>query len=226
MAILVQDTLNRANTAGNTAIANAAGWGTSSDGNTWSSAGSTQTWSIDNGDTGALAAGKMTGALSDTFALLSANTYKDAELLARFQSSVTASCSMGFTTRYTATNNQYTARLTTNGASGSILIKKNVSGTSTTLVTQTITLNGSTWYWLRFRVQGSNLYAKVWADGSGEPNAWTIVASDTALSAAGNVGFWYSLAATTNFAWVNSFTANTIPGGFALRQHHASGRLQ
>lgn len=209
MAILVQDTLNRANTAGNTVISNAAGWGTSSDGNTWSSAGSTQTWSIDNADSGALAAGKMTGALSDTFALLSANTYVNVELLARFQTSVTAACSAGFTARYTATNNQYTARITTNGASGAILIKKNVAGTSTTLVTQTITLNGSTWYWLRFRVQGQTLAAKVWADGSAEPGAFTVQATDGALSAPGNVGFWYSIHATTDFVWVNSFTASS-----------------
>lgn len=209
MTVQVQDTLNRANTAGNTTISNAAGWGTSSDGNTWSSAGSTQTWSIDNADSGALAAGKMTGALSDTYALLSSNTYINVELLARFQTSVTAACSCGFTARYSATNNQYTARLTTNGASGSILMKKNVSGTSTQLATKTVTLNGSTWYWMRYRVQGTNLYAKQWADGSSEPSAWDITASDSAITSAGNVGFWYSLHATTDKVWVNSFTAST-----------------
>lgn len=37
----------------------------------------------------------------------------------------------------------------------------------------------NTVYWARFRVQGSQQYAKVWTDGSAEPSAWTTSGTDT-----------------------------------------------
>lgn len=45
------------------------------------------------------------------------------------------------------------------------------------------------WYWMRFRVQGSSLMLRVWADGQPEPAGWTVSATDTGI-AAGSAGLY------------------------------------
>ena len=45
------------------------------------------------------------------------------------------------------------------------------------------------WYWMRFRVQGTTLSLKVWADAANEPSAWTWTGSDAAISS-GSVGVY------------------------------------
>ena len=39
--------------------------------------------------------------------------------------------------------------------------------------------------WVRFRVEGSTLKAKVWTDGTAEPAAWEVTGSDSSITAAG-----------------------------------------
>ena len=46
-----------------------------------------------------------------------------------------------------------------------------------------------TWYWLRFRAEGTQLSAKAWADGDPEPAGWTATATDTGIGA-GSVGLY------------------------------------
>ncbi|HET7231410.1 MAG TPA: hypothetical protein VFJ16_15485 [Longimicrobium sp.] len=43
----------------------------------------------------------------------------------------------------------------------------------------------NTWYWIRFRAEGSTLRGRVWADGSAEPAGWTLTVTDGALSTGG-----------------------------------------
>lgn len=61
----------------------------------------------------------------------------------------------------------------------------------------------NTWYWLEFRVQGTSLKARVWAEGDTVPN-WQLDTTDGTHTAAGFAGFgglnqqfiqvdWYSL---------------------------------
>lgn len=45
-----------------------------------------------------------------------------------------------------------------------------------------------TWYWLRFRVNGTTLQVKFWVDGDSEPASWGIETTDSDISAAGWVG--------------------------------------
>ena len=39
--------------------------------------------------------------------------------------------------------------------------------------------------WVRLRVEGSTIKAKVWTDGSAEPSNWEIEVTDTSFSEAG-----------------------------------------
>lgn len=78
-----------------------------------------------------------------------------------------------------------------NTSATSIQISKVVAGTLTAIgaavtITALVT-NG--WYWMRFRVNGSDIKAKIWeADHTSEPAAWTIERTDTAITAAGWLG--------------------------------------
>lgn len=82
------------------------------------------------------------------------------------------------------------------------------------------------WYRVRFRVTGTTLQAKWWADGAAEPAAWTIETTDSTHTAAGFVGF--AASAEGRYDWVGvgtgGDTAPTAPphtisdaGGIAPR---------
>ncbi len=53
--------------------------------------------------------------------------------------------------------------------------------------------------WVRFRVQGSSLSAKVWTDGTPEPSGWELTATDSSITAAGvlQLKWWRPSAATS-----------------------------
>ena len=67
-------------------------------------------------------------------------------------------------------------------------VAKYVSGTATALVTQALTLLANTDYWLRFRVNGTALQARIWLATDAEPGTWGIDTTDTSISAAGWAG--------------------------------------
>jgi len=46
-----------------------------------------------------------------------------------------------------------------------------------------------TWYWLRFRAEGTTLRVKAWADGTPEPSAWTHTANDAGIPS-GSLGLY------------------------------------
>ena len=52
--------------------------------------------------------------------------------------------------------------------------------------------------WIRLRVQGGTISAKVWTDGEAEPANWEITATDTAITTAGvlQLKWWRSGSAT------------------------------
>ena len=198
MTILVQDNFTRANTAGNTTISNAAGWGTSSDGNTWASAGGTPTWQIVSNQ------GKVTNTSVDTYALLSANTYADAEALVRVSTSVSSTANwQGVTLRFQNATNAYYAYM----RGTHVTIGKSLSNVHTNVADTTFTQSSNTEYWIRFRAQGTTLSAKIWADGSGEPSTWTISGTDTSF-ASGQVGIFLSPDAVGTTAVYDSFSVN------------------
>lgn len=48
--------------------------------------------------------------------------------------------------------------------------------------------NTNTWYWLRFRVNGTDVKYKLWEDGTAEPASWTQEATRSTPTAAGGAG--------------------------------------
>lgn len=74
--------------------------------------------------------------------------------------------------------------------------------------------SANTWYWMRFRVSGTSLQVKVWADGTPEPSSWTTSDTRASPSAAGGVGVHcFTPNANNDWAWFSVATGgDTAPG--------------
>ncbi len=203
--VYVQDTFARANTAGNTTVSNAAGWGTSSDSNTWTNlhATDTPTFSI-NGDRGEV----TTSALDNQLAL-SSTIYGDVEVLVRLTTAVIASNWNGVMLRDTGGITGYLCILR-NTAGAQLSIVKDVAG-GTIIASATFSWSSSVPQWIRFRAVGPNLFAKAWADGTTEPSAWTITTTHTAYTS-GRVGIFSSPNLTTQTVFFDSFVVKDASG--------------
>lgn len=97
--------------------------------------------------------------------------------------------------RFTNTDNCYLARLAFNtNQTLTLTLRKRVAGTETLLATALnssvagLTHAADRMFRIRLQVAGSTLRAKVWLDGSVEPEAWSATATDTSLSSAGSFG--------------------------------------
>ena len=116
-------------------------------------------------------------------------------------------------------------------------VTKYVSGTSTSVVTQALTLLANTDYWLRFRVNGTALQARIWLTTESEPVTWNIDTTDTSISAAGWSGvFAFSLDSdpefdaiaiatngdTASFGTSTSTVSSDLGDSYALRADTAS----
>jgi hypothetical protein len=110
----------------------------------------------------------------------------DAELLVKWQWSAAGSDRIAdFNLRDTAAGTYYSVRVT----STDVILRKSVSGVGAAQ------LNGygqaqaiGVWYWTRFRIRGTKMLARVWADGATEPAAWQVSGTDSAITAAGKIG--------------------------------------
>lgn len=60
--------------------------------------------------------------------------------------------------------------------------------TYTAITNGTFSVTSGTWCWVRFRVNGSTIQARAWADGDSEPGTWQCSATDTTYTTAGHVG--------------------------------------
>jgi hypothetical protein len=228
MSIVAQDTFTRANRAANTLVAT--GWGTASDGETWATPTGSGSFAITSNE------GTITSCTVMTFVQLGSNTLVDCEVLARVTMNSTNYTMVGVTMRQTSSNTTYRVRINSAVPSQGFSINKTVAGTSTTLVSATFTPTLGTFYWIRGRVQGSNLYAKIWQDGTSEPSAWTLTTSDTSITGAGGYGFCCQSTVSTDTAQFDSFSVENLrttwdaagrfnlqlPGGHTLS---ASGRF-
>jgi hypothetical protein len=78
--------------------------------------------------------------------------------------------------------------------------------------------SGTTAQRLRFRVQGSTIEAKVWAVGTSEPAAWSVIATDTAIAGAGVIQVAHSHTTGTHTVFIDDLavsdpaTDTTDPG--------------
>ena len=70
-------------------------------------------------------------------------------------------------------------------------IHKYVAGVSTTLLIIQLGLNyfvAGDYYWMRFRVNGTDLKGKIWRDETDEPSDWTAETTDSGIAGVGWVG--------------------------------------
>lgn len=196
MTLLGKDTFSRSNQSG---------WGTASDGQTWSTQSGTPTLSIASNE------GHATSVTALAYVELGSTTTADIEVLVRVKVSDTNVTAAGVTLRATGTTTFYRFRFNSNSSTQGIGIVKTISGTTTNLFTTSFTVSTGTFYWLRARAVGSNLYVKGWQDGTAEPAAWSTSGTDTSITAAGGFGVCVNSSSGTSTFDFDSYYAVDYP---------------
>ncbi len=203
--------------------ATSTGWGNTSDGQTWTLVSGAGTYAIGTGaytisgssttygDGGTLTA---TNALSVQYC--GVKTTADFEQLVRVKIVNNVGSSIGLLGRGNgAGNTYYRCRL----KSGNLDVLSVLNGTGTTIGTAAFTVTLGSYYWIRFRVTGSTLKAKVWlADGTLEPTAWNVtIASDTSIVGAGRFGIVSNPFNTSEICTYDSYscTDGTAPSSIS-----------
>lgn len=203
MTTVRQDTFQRANVV--------SGWGTATDGNAWTiQSGNSQSVTSDEG--------VISGSTSSTFATLGAAlTSVDAEGLVRWDvGALTSGSNAGILLRWTNSSNHWLARWS-EGSGLQVMVK--VSGTYTTLGTTAVTVTAGTFYWLRFRAQGTTISVKHWQDGTTEPSGWTAQYTNSSQNVAGMAGLYgYAASTTLNY---DTYSVNDL----ASTAHALSGTV-
>lgn len=167
------------------------GWGTSTSGDTWTTeGGSASNFYVMDGD-GVI---ELT-TVNSSRRVLTGPSWVDVDQKMLVQVPIVAltdSIDPGLLARYDTNSNYYLGTLHFhNDATVDVRIRKVVGGTFTTLaISDLLQPNyapGSK-VWVRFRVQGDQLKAKMWFDGVAEPNRWDIEVTDTSHDEGGDVG--------------------------------------
>ncbi len=213
MTQIVADTFTRGDTAGNTSISNAAGWGPASDGNAWSTANPSMTWKITGNE------GTATGNASATQALLSALTQANANALVRLKVS-NAADNIGLVLNFIDASNFYRFKLTAT----QIVVDNMTAGVVTNLITAAFTRTANTFFKMRGQVSGGTVFVKIWLDGSAEPAAWTATAMDAAPLGAGKAGLLIGISTAAHTATFDNFLVvtppvNTVASAIGKRGH-------
>lgn len=151
-------------------------WGNSSDGRMWGGdANNNAAFSIVNH------AGQVSGAQGALQATLNV-TNADAEILVSGSVSwfdANGDINLGCVLRWQDPRNWYKVLI-----NGSVLqLLRDVGGKITVLGSKPFQAAGDTNYSIRFRVLGSNLFAKAWPSAQAEPANWTVMLVDTHLVA-------------------------------------------
>lgn len=160
----------------------------------WTSTGST--WAVRE-KTGALG-GKVLEHTRTTTAIRGLSydapgTDTDTEILFRFRSTSNAASQIGAVLRGSGAagaGNGYVV-LNTAPPGADLRISRMVGGAFTTLQSLDIPTDwtANTWYWVRFRVNGNRLQAKIWNANVMEPAGWLLDVVDSSPSAI-NTGGW------------------------------------
>lgn len=182
------------------------GWGTSTSGHAWSTTGGVAADYSVNGTRGIISLPAV-GSLRSTYIAGLPVAAIDRTVTVRVPVLATgAPIQVRSVARWdTAANTYYMAQLQIEtSAAVNLQLRKTVAGSNTTLRSMTllgVTHTTTTDYKVRFKVQGSRLYVKVWTTGT-EPAQWTDTAYDTEITAAGVWGVRCSL---------NSGNTNALP---------------
>lgn len=100
---------------------------------------------------------------------------------------------------------------------GKLQLFSHVSGAPAEIGNIAWTMADNTWYWVRFRANGTSIQARVWNDGSAEPSTWDISVTNSAVSAAGQTGIWaYGTAGTRDVDYYSVGTNGDTAPGIAL----------
>ena len=171
MSILGLDTFIRAD--------HASSWGNASDGQSWTKTGP-GTISIASNK------GKIVSNGSDTHVQLGSKVDDDMEVSCRIIIGHSGDI-CGVQARFTAGGGATTTyKLLWYG--GAIHLNKGVAGANTQMTAVSFTMTPGTAYWFRLRVvkeSGTNLFGKIWQDGTAEPGTWTTTTSDSAVTGTG-----------------------------------------
>lgn len=117
--------------------------------------------------------------------------------------------------RYVDTTHFYFARVQISPAGAMTLTLRKRNGSETQLGSAysiSYTYSAMAWYTIRLAASGSSLMAKVWPQGSAEPNTWQVTATDTDLTAAGAIGFRSLLAASVTNLPITAAVNNLYAG--------------
>ena len=198
MTTLASDTFTRANVSGS--------FGTSSDGNTYTY-GSTSAVSTTNltGNEGTAAGG------NDLYALIGTGTTATINILVRCATDSNG-VSIGVTAREAggaAVGNNYRCYL----LGQTFYIDKDISGSYTTITSTGFSYSANQYCWIRFICSGTSLTASVWLDGNSEPGSPTLSGTDSAISAAGRYGVFFSSGGGTGYYDHLTVTDNGGSGG-------------
>lgn len=191
---VANDTFNRANQSG---------WGTASDGTTWG--GGTLTYAISSNT------GTITGTAGNNYANVLDSELSTAESgFLTFQFTNTNNLKVGVLLRWVDTNNHYFCYADFNAQN--ITIAKNVSGAFTSLTATSFTMSSATNYDIEFRIIGSNLFAKIWQDGTAIPTSWTLSTTDSSFANTGKVGI-FAYSNNSGTITVDNFFVNSYSNG-------------
>src|SRR5712691_9772616 len=176
-------------------------WGTATDGNLWTLQVGTATYST----TGTQ--GKIAKPSSDSFESLGPALANDGgEILVSWQVAATTNKAGAVLRMSAAAATYYGVRF--DGA-GHVELFGKWGGTVHTNI-GSVRVNytpGTALQWFRFRVAGSTLYFKVWADGTSEPVNWSGQTTDTNVTGTGFAGLFGNASNTTGVKF-DQFTAN------------------
>lgn len=155
--------------------ANAASWGTAQDGQTWANNGSLGvSISSNKGLVPAVGTGSM---------ILGTHSETAIDVIMTFNMAGDINSTFGPTWRYTDMNNNYHAVV----YNGVLYVEKYVSGSKTTLASQSFAFSSSTTGRIHIQMYGAQYRASIWQDGTLEPATWQISGSDSSFSS-GNFG--------------------------------------
>ena len=193
-ALTVTDTFERS-------VAN--GWGTADSGQVYALSGGATSFSVGSGE-GTISLNSVGAPRYATLpvAQTDVDVRIDKVVLGGGITPAGGPIGIGLVARFANSTNWYSARLVHNTNNTTQLeLDKMVAGVRTALATSAALPNvtpGGTAFSIRFQVIGTTLRAKAWDRNGGfgvEPTAWTVVASDSSITAAGDIGVLFNLEA-------------------------------
>lgn len=145
---------------------------------------------------------------------LSSQTPTEQEILVRVIPADTSD--IGIVARYNSTTQFYYGVLT---GGNTLAIGVDNSGFST-LASAGFSYSAGTAYWLRFRLAGTSLFLRGWADGGSEPSSWNVTKTDATFSSGG-----FGLGSDSSGATNTQFDQFTATDGTSSRTITATAAL-